>query len=117
PRRKSLSVFELAEKGKNLDAVGMVIHPRALPVFDTMPELDREAVIEAVAPLRGLERDHWPSAGAREVPGIPLTYLVPVGQDLGVLVSQMEDKRVEVLDIVRLASLAQFAKPGEGDRT
>jgi len=98
------------------DRVHIVFHRRAVPIFDTLPEADRLAIIRAVAPLRGIERDRWPSAGAQPLEGTPLAFVVRVGEDLGVVVTQTEHKKVEVLDIVRESVLEQVVTPGEGSK-
>lgn len=99
-----------------LDRSGIVIHRRAQPLFDTLPESGRLAVIRAVAPLRGVERDKWTAAGASAIEGLPLTFVVRAGDDLRVVITQTEDKGVEIVDIVRKAALDQFAKTSrEGD--
>src|SRR5439155_14468021 len=89
------------------DRAQIVFHRRAVPIFDTLPEADRLAVIKAVAPLRGMERDQWPSAGAQPLDGVPLAFVVRAGEDLGVVVAQTEDRSVEVADIVRESVLDQ----------
>jgi hypothetical protein len=96
------------------DQTGIVLHRRAMPFFDTLAESDRLAVIKAVAPLRGMEIDQWPSAGAQPIEGTPFTFVVRAGDDLGVIVSRTDDKRVEIADIVRLSALDQFDTSGEG---
>jgi hypothetical protein len=97
-----------------LDRAQVVVHRRAAPLFGTLPDADRLAVIRAVAPLRGVERDRWPTAGAMPLDGAPLAYVVRVGEDLGVIITQTEDKGVEVVDIVRKSALEQFDRSGEG---
>jgi hypothetical protein len=98
------------------DRVPIVFHRRAVPIFDTLPETDRLALIRTVARLRGIERDRWPSAGAQPLEGTPFAFVVRVGEDLGVIVSQTEDKKVEVGDIIRESVLDQFVTPGEGSK-
>jgi hypothetical protein len=102
-------VFTLTKRGWRMsDELRVVFHRRARPVFDTLPEGDRNAILRAVAPLRGRERDQWPSAGARPLHGVPLAFVVGAGDELDVIVSQTEDKGVEVVDIIRPSALKQF---------
>ncbi len=96
------------------ERASVVFHRRAVPFFDTLPEADRLAVIRAVAPLRNVKRDQWPSAGAVPLDGTPLAFLVRAGEDLGVVVQPTEDKKVEVADIVREGALEQFEASGGG---
>jgi hypothetical protein len=98
------------------DRVDIVFHRRARPIFDTLPEADRLAIIKAVGPLRRAERDRWSAAGAEPLEGTPLAYVVRASDDLGVVVTQTEDKKVEVLDIVRQSVLEQADTPGEGPK-
>ena len=89
---------------------GITIHRQALPIFDTMPESVRLSVMEAVAPLRRLETDQWPSNGAQPFDAIPHAFILRAGEDSSVIVTQTEDKGVEIVDIVRHAILEQFRK-------
>jgi hypothetical protein len=101
--------FTLTKRGWRMsDELRVVFHRRARPVFDTLPEGDRNAILRAVAPLRGRERDQWPSAGARPLRGLPLDFVVRAGDELDVIVTQTEDKGVEVVDIIRPSALNQF---------
>src|SRR6185437_15709008 len=52
-----------------LGRTGITFHRRAMPLFDTLPAVDRFAVLKAAASLRGRERDQWPSAGAQPLEG------------------------------------------------
>lgn len=100
--------------GPFFDRVNIVFHRRAVPIFHTLPEVDRLAIIRAVAPLRRVERDRWTSAGAEPLDGVPLAFVVRATDDLGVVVTQTEDKKVEVVDIVRDSVLEQAGTLGEG---
>jgi hypothetical protein len=108
-------VFTLTKRGWRMsDELRVVFHRRARPVFDTLPEGDRNAILRAVGPLRGRERDQWPSAGARPLQDVPLAFVVRAGDELDVIVTQTEDKGVEVVDIIRLSALKQFDTTDEG---
>jgi hypothetical protein len=96
------------------DSSGVLIHRRAQPLFDTLPERERRALISAVAGLRGVDREHWPSEQARPLEGVDGVYVVRVTPDLSVLVSQVPEKRVQITDIVRDAALDQFAEAEQG---
>ncbi len=102
--------------GPFFDRVNIVFHRRATPIFHTLPEADRLAIVRAVAPLRSVERDRWDSAGAEPLEGIPQLFVVRATDDLGVVVTQTEDKKVEVVDIVRDSVLEQVGTPGEGSK-
>jgi hypothetical protein len=95
------------------DRTRIVFHRRALPLFDTLSEADRLAVVRAVAPLLGVEADQWLSAGAQPLEDGRSTFLVRAGEDMGVVVTPTEDRGVEVVDIVRESALEQFDGPGE----
>jgi hypothetical protein len=102
-------LFTLTKRGWRMsDELRVVFHRRARPVFDTLPDADRNAILRAVAPLRGTERDQWPSAGARPLQGVPLAFVVRAGDELDAIVTQTEDKGVEVVDIIRPSALEQF---------
>jgi hypothetical protein len=108
-------VFTLTKRGWRMsDELRVVFHRRARPVFDTLPEDDRNALLRSVGPLRGRERDQWPSAGARLLQGVPLAFVVRAGDDLAVIVTPTEDKGVEVVDIIRPSALKQFDTTDEG---
>jgi hypothetical protein len=96
------------------DRSHIVFHRRVLPIFGTLLEADRLAIIRSVAPLRGVERDRWPSIGAQPLEGTPLAFIVRANEDLGVIIAQTEDKKVEIVDIVRASVLEQVDTPGEG---
>jgi hypothetical protein len=98
------------------DRVPVVFHRRAVPLFGTLPEEDRLAVIRAVAPPRGVETDRWPSLGAEPLEGVPLTFVVRAGEELGVLVTRTEDNKVEVVDIFRESALDQVDTSDEGSQ-
>lgn len=83
-------------------------HRRAQPQFDTLPEASRLAVVKAVASLRGIEPQEWPSVGATPLEQAPDTFVVEPGEDLVVLVSPAKDKGVEISDIVQKGGLDQF---------
>ncbi len=93
-----------------LNRSGIEINRQALPLFDTMPEAGRLAVIKAVAALRGLERDQWSTKGAQPLEGIPHAFVLRASEDSSVIVTQTEHKGVEIVDIVRRAILDQFRK-------
>jgi len=114
-RDRNGKVFTLTKRGWRMsDELRVVFHRRARPVFDTLPEGDRNAILRAVAPLRGRERDQWPSAGARPLQGVPLAFVVRGGDELDVIVTQTEDKGVEVVDIIRPSALKQFGTAARG---
>jgi hypothetical protein len=96
-----------------IDRSGITFHRRAMPLFDTLTEGDRVAVIKAVAPLRGVEKDQWPAVGVEPLDGKPLAFFVRAGEYL-VVVTPTEDKGVEVVDIVRQATLDWMEIPDEG---
>jgi hypothetical protein len=96
-----------------LERAGIVINRRALPLFDTLPESDRLAVVQAAAVLRKIERDRWVETGAQPLDGVPLAFVVRAGEDLGIIVTQTQDKGVEIVDIVRPSSIEQFGQAGE----
>jgi hypothetical protein len=54
--------------------------------------------------------------GAEPLEGVPLTFVVRASEELGVVVTQAEDKGVEVVDVVRQSALEQFDKAGEGSK-
>jgi hypothetical protein len=87
---------------------GIAIHRRAQPVFDTMPESDRLALVMAVAPLRVIDPERWPPRLVQRLKNIPTVFSVRVGPDLRVLVTRTEHNGVEVVDIVRKSALEQF---------
>jgi hypothetical protein len=99
-------------------STGIVLHRRAQPVFDTLPERDRLAVVRAVVRLRGVDQEYWPSDTVHEFKDVPHVYVVRVTPELHVLVTQTEHKGVEISDIVRRATLDQFdkAEVGEGEK-
>jgi len=114
-RDRNGEVFTLTKRGWRMsDELRVVFHRRARPVFDTLPEGDRSAILRAVAPLWGRERDQWPSAGARPLQDVPLAFVVRAGDELDVIVTQTEDKGVEVVDIIRPSALKQFDTTNEG---
>jgi hypothetical protein len=114
-RDRKGEVFTLTKRGWRMsDELSVVFHRRARPVFDTLPEGDRNTILREVAPLRGRERDQWPSAGARPLQGVPLAFVVRAGDELDVIVTQTEDKGVEVVDIIRPSALKQFDTTDEG---
>ena len=104
--------------GKNLqpffDRTGIKFHRRAMPLFGTLPESDRLSVIKAAAPLRGREKEQWPSAGAEPLDDAPHIFVVRAGEDLGVLVTPTEDRGVEIVDIVHPSALEQSGQAVEG---
>ena len=97
-----------------LDRTGIKFHRRALPLFGTLPESDRLAIMKAVAPLRGRESDQWPAGDAEPLDGVPNTFVVRAGEDLGVIVTRASDKSVEIVDIVRPSALELSDQPVEG---
>jgi hypothetical protein len=110
-------VFTLTKLGWRMsDQLSVAFHRRASPVFDTLPAADRNAILRAVAPLRGIARDQWPSAGARPLRGVSQAFVVHVGEDLDVIVAQTEDKGVEIEDIIRPSALKQFKTTDEGPK-
>jgi hypothetical protein len=116
-RHGTSNLFTLTKRGWRMsDELRVVFHRRARPVFDTLPEADRNAILRAVAPLRGSERDQWPSAGARPLQGVPLAFVVHAGDELDVIVTQTQDKGVEVVDIIRPSALKQFDTTAEGSK-
>jgi hypothetical protein len=90
------------------DLAGVVIHRRALPLFETLSHADRLALVGTVALLRRLERESWTSESVQPVEGLPNVYTVQVTPELRALVTQTENQRIEVVDIVREATLDQF---------
>jgi hypothetical protein len=98
------------------DRIHIGFHRRALPIFHTLPESDRIAVIKAVAPLRALEPSRWPSAGAEPLGSEFIAFVVRATDDLAVVVTQTEERKVEVVDIVRESALDQADTPGEGTK-
>jgi hypothetical protein len=110
-------VFSLTKRGWRMsDVLRVAFHRRARPVFDSLPEGERNAVVRAVAPLWGQERDQWASAGAQPLQGVPLAFVVRAGDELRVIVTQTEEKGVEVVDIVRPSALDQFDRIDDGPK-
>jgi len=93
-----------------LDPSRITVNRRAAPFFDNMPESVRLTVLEAIAPLRGVDPGKWPSAGAKPLEGVPMTFVVRAAEDPIVLVAPAEDEGVEIVDLVRKGSLEQFRK-------
>lgn len=87
------------------------VHRRARPAFDTLPEKERLAVLKAVAPLCDLEREQWASAQAQPLEGVPHTFAMRALDDLVVLLTQTQNKGVEIMDIVRAEALEPFRVP------
>lgn len=96
------------------DRVNIVFHRRAIPIFDTLPEKDRLAVVQAVAPLRTISQEQWPSAGAEPIDGEPNTFVIRASNELGVVVTLTDDNKIQVTDIVRESLLEQIGQPAEG---
>jgi hypothetical protein len=96
------------------NGVGVLIHRRAQPLFDTLVEAERAAVLAAVDLLRRLDRDRWASEDVQSLEGIPNTYAVRATPDLSVIVSPTENSGVEIVDIVREAALDQFDQTDDG---
>ncbi len=110
-------LFTLTKRGWRMsEEFRVVFRRRARPVFDTLPESERNAILRAVAPLWGRERDQWASSGARPLQGVPRAFVVRAGDELDVIVTQTEDKGVEVMDIIRPSALTQFETTDEGSK-
>ena len=93
-----------------LDGSGVTVNRRAAPFFDNMPESVRLTVLEAIAPLRGVEPGKWPSTGAKPLEGVPMTFVVRAAEDLIILVTPTEDEGIEIVDLVRKGVLEEFRK-------
>lgn len=91
------------------------VNRRAAPIFYTMPESIRFAVIKAVVPLRDLDSDQWPTAGASPVEGTPSTFVIRSVDDPILIVSPTDNRGVEIVDIVRKGVLEQFRKSENGE--
>jgi hypothetical protein len=91
----------------------IVFHRRVVPIFDTLLEAERLAIIRSVAPLRGMQPDRWTSVGAQPLEGTPRAFIVRANDDLVVVITQTEDKKVEIEDIVRKSFLEQIDTLGE----
>jgi hypothetical protein len=96
------------------NGTGVVIHRRAQPLFDTLAEVDRVAVLAAVDPLCRLDCERWASEDVQPLEGIPHAYAVRATPDLSVIISPTENKGVEIVDIVREAVLDQFDQTDAG---
>jgi hypothetical protein len=90
---------------------GLIVHRRARPIFDTLPESERLAILKAVAPLRGLDRERWSTSGAEPVDGLPDVYAVRATPELRALIAGTESKGIEVVDIVRDAAFDEQDVP------
>ncbi len=99
-----------------VESTGIRIHRRAQPMFDTLPEPERCAVVQAIGPLRGVDPGRWPPDRVRPLKEVPDVYLVHVSPELSALVVPAENRGVEVVDIVRRSALEQFdnGEPGGG---
>ena len=87
------------------------IDRRAQPIFDTLPASKQLDVLAAVAPLEGKDRETWPAlfpGKVKKFESIPHVYVVSVPPELALLVTQTEDKGVDVVDIVRTDALEQL---------
>jgi len=103
-------------RGLFLDSSGITFHRFGMPRFNTLTEAERLMVVSAVAPLRGIDREQWPAAGAEPLEGDPLTFVVWTPGDLGAFVSQTEEKGIQVVDVVRESTLEQFATAAEDSK-
>ena len=93
---------------------GITVHRRASH-FYTAPESVRLSVLEAIAPLRGVEPEMWPSAGAKPLEGTPRTFVVRAALDPIVLVTPNDDEGVEIVDLIRKGSLEEFRRQANAE--
>jgi hypothetical protein len=101
PKRYRITAFSGGEELCRVDGedirpfIGLSLlhfHPRVRPLFDTLGEADRLAVLMAVDPLRRVESEKWPSLGATPIEGEPDTFVVRAGEELGVVVIPTKDQ-------------------------
>lgn len=96
-----------------LSNVTLRFHRRAQPLFDTLPEPSRLAVIRTVTPLRNVDPKDWPAHGAKPLEEGGETFVVDPGENLLVLLTPFQPKGVEIADIVQKTALRQFHEATE----
>src|SRR5437870_4941952 len=85
-------------------------HRRALAALHQLPTDEQAQVRDRLAALVETIPAQWPAAQAKQLPGDPLLYLVPVNESLRILVRVAEGQEPEVMDIVRHETLEFFTK-------
>jgi hypothetical protein len=122
PLESRVSVATRQDDGPTPDRERITISRRARIPLDTLPELERAQVLEAVQSLAGTDPAHWPAdrVQALATNGSP-TYLLRVSPALRAFVAPAGEDRVELLDVVRTETLELFRDteedPGEPPRS
>jgi hypothetical protein len=91
-----------------MSAARFHLHRRARIAYDTLTPAERDRLEAAIAPLVGIPEGRWPTAGAIRLESPEPLYLVRVDASLRALVGPAEDRRPEVLDLVRHETLQRF---------
>lgn len=103
------------------EKAGIRFDPRALPVFQTLPEAGRIAIVRHVGKLHRINPTRWEEVGAKPIISAfsssdSHTYAVQVGPDLRVIVTPENNTDVLILDILRWQGEGHGIPKVEGTR-
>jgi hypothetical protein len=113
--REALKRFQ--DQLRFLLGTDVVFKPGVQAIFDTMPEPLQIEVARSLAVLRSASPERWPSDKLRLMDRMsPPVYALHVNPELIVLVNPTAPHKLEVVDIIRTATLEQFdsSKVGGG---
>ncbi len=88
--------------------VPVTLHRRVRMTLDSLPESDRERLLETAGMLRQTAPDQWPSEKVVRLNGDRPLYMVRVTPDLRAFVERSEANAIQVVDLVREDALQWY---------